>query len=183
MDFAGLYRVDRSKKKSKLIVYTRMYLIPAAIVLGVAFLIQILLKNILIFPVKIDSDSMAGFVKKSEKVYLVYPHLAHLKKGDVVYVKHEGLAFFCRIIAQEGEMVQILDKSVFVNHTLYKDYNPVSRDKTSFPEAISMRDNSPEFLNGPGNFFCLNDNWQNIQDSRTWGPFNQEEIRGKLVFK
>jgi len=183
VDYSGLYHVDRRKKKSKAVLLFRQYFVPVVLVVAIAFLLQWTIRTLVFYPVRIDTDSMESFLKKGERVFLIYPRLAKLQTGDTVYVEHEGLNFLCTIVAGEGEIVQIINKSLFINHILKKDFSGISKDSTIFPSSISMRDNTGELLTGPGKFICLNNNWENIQDSRTWGTFSFDEIKGKVLFK
>jgi len=183
MDFSGLYRVDHRKKKGRTTIFFKSYFLPFFLVFVAAFLIQLTLRSLLLFPVKLDTNSMSPALARGSRVFLTYPHLATIAKDSLVQVRRDGLDLFCRVVATEGNIVQVIDKSLFINHKPVKDYSGSSKDKTIFPENVSRRDNTGEFLVGPRQYFCLNDNWENTQDSRSHGAISFDEIRGKVLFK
>ncbi|MDH4263055.1 MAG: signal peptidase I [Spirochaetia bacterium] len=182
MDFSGIYQIDHSKKKGKFIVFFRKYFLPFFLIFVAAFIIQLLLRNLLFFPVKLNTNSMEPSLKQGDRIFLIYPHMTTILKGDLIHVKHEGLQMLCKVVATEGDIAQILNKSLFINHALVKSYESISKDKSTFPDNISHRDNTGEFLIGPRQYFCLNDNWENTQDSRVFGAFSFNEISGKVVY-
>ena len=182
MDFAGLYQVDHRKKKGKIVVFTRKYFIPYLLIFVAAFIIQLTLRSLLVFPVKLKTNSMEPALKPGNRVFLIYPHLTTISKGDLIYAQHNDLEQFCKIVGAEGDVVQIVNKFLVVNHRNIKNYETLSKDKSFFTEKISSRDNTAEFLIGPRQYFCLNDNWENTQDSRILGALSFNEIKGKVIY-
>ena len=183
MDFSGLYQVDHKKKKSKIVFYFKKYFLPYFLVFTGAFFLQFTLRALLVFPVKLNTNSMEPSYKQGDRIFLVYPHLKTISINDVVVAEEEGLSYVCRIMGKEGDIAQILQKTLFINHKETKSYKTISRDKTDFPENISHRDNTREFSIGPGQYFCLNDNWENTQDSRLAGTISLDNIKGVFYFK
>jgi signal peptidase I len=185
MDFSGLYQVDRRKKKGKITIFLKNYFLPFFIIFLAAFFLQLLLRALLLYPVKIKTDSMEPSLKQGDRVFFIYPHLTTIIKGSLIHAQHKGqngIELFCKVVGIEGDVAQILNKSLFINHALVKNYESLSKDKTVFSDKLSYRDNTGEFLIGPRQYFCLNDNWENTQDSRTLGAISFDEIKGKVIF-
>jgi signal peptidase I len=183
MDFTGLYQIDHKKKKNKTLGIIKKYMIPLFGIFLVAFVLQFSFRKLLFFPVKVNTNSMEPDISTGDTKFFIYPHLGKISKGDIVFASHGNIDLFCRVAAIEGEVVQILDRSLFINHIEVKNFSASSSDKTSFKGYVSTRDNTEEFLTGPQMYFCLNDNWDNIHDSRTWGPVGFRNIKGKILFK
>ena len=101
--------------------------------------------------------------------------LTKLKQGDVVAYKHEGELKFGRVIAFEGDSVEINGDYVSVNgygvfdETLY----PTTSEGAAISFPYTVSDNC---------VFVLNDYRIDISDSRTYGGIPLDDLQGKVVF-
>lgn len=163
--------------------------LPVLIILLAAFSAQWILRAVWVFPLRVHSDSMqvtkdqkVSGIKASSRIFLVYPHLTQFKRGDVVYMElSSNHRLLCRIAGLEGEKIAIENRLLFINGKPVSPHGN-STDKIYLPGELSVRDQMSEITLFPGEFFCLNDNLDNTNDSRTYGALSYSMIRGKKIF-
>ena len=101
--------------------------------------------------------------------------LAKIQKGDVVAFEQDKEIKFARVIASEGETVEIKNDLVCVNgsgipdNTVYKTTTEGS--KISYPYTVPEK-----------SIFVLNDLRSDTSDSRTLGAIPLSECKGKVIF-
>lgn len=115
----------------------------------------------------------------------ITPRFGRLNRGDIVVIKdaspelaREGKEIIKRIIAIEGDTVEIIDGLVYLNGEALKEdyikneYTPVSPNPGLNKLKVSE-----------GHVYVLGDNRANSIDSRTIGQIQNKKIRGKAVFR
>jgi signal peptidase I len=130
-------------------------------------------------PVKVEGTSMMPTLQDQERVFInkfVYK-LEPIERGDVIvfrYPRDPAKSYIKRVIAVAGDHVKIVDGVVFVNgHRLREPYVPeVYEDVRSYPEVIV-----PSHA-----YFVLGDHRNLSNDSRDFGPVDEDFIYGKAVF-
>lgn len=96
-------------------------------------------------------------------------------QGDVVAYEHDGEIKFGRVIAFEGDTVEIRDDYITVNgygifeETVY----PTSAEGSRITYPYTVPENS---------VFVLNDFRSDVSDSRTLGAISLDNCKGKVVF-
>jgi signal peptidase I len=114
-------------------------------------------------------------------------------KGEIVAFslpEHPLDSFVKRIVAVEGDTLQIVDGVLKVNQHL-AEYTPVVggdlshvNEKNEWGEYIISQGNNSVRDYGPidipkGHFFVLGDNRSDSLDSRTWGPIPYSCLNGR----
>ena len=104
---------------------------------------------------------------------LTSPH-----KGDIVmlyYPNNPEKSFVKRVIAEENDMVRIVDGKVYVNDApVNDDYVPA--------EFRSHDDWGPSMIQ-EGYYFVMGDHRNNSSDSRHWGFVPKKYIIGKVQLR
>ncbi len=106
-------------------------------------------------------------------------------RGDVVvfiYPMDESKDFIKRVVAVEGDTVEIRQKKVYLNGRPVEDPHAHFTDSTLYSgtdATAQQRDNFGPRTVPPGNIFVMGDNRDRSLDSRFWGFVGINKIRGK----
>ncbi len=115
------------------------------------------------------------------------PGIRDPKPGDIVIFKYPvnpKKDFIKRVIAVEGQTLEIRDKVVYVDsvevpmpkHGKYIDTRRV------LPKFLSPRDNFGPVTVPEDMLFVMGDNRDNSRDSRYWGWLPKKNVKGKAMF-
>jgi len=125
------------------------------------------------------------------------PSIKEPKPGDVIvfrYPRDPNLSYIKRLIAVEGQTVEIRDKQVYIDGVAFE--NPThskfissltmpagSIDPQIYPTNLTRRnkDNYGPVTVPEGQLFVMGDNRDNSQDSRYWGFLPREKVIGKAL--
>ena len=126
---------------------------------------------------RVDGLSMAPTLEDHDRLIvnkLVY-ELGDPRPGDIVmlyYPLNPDKLFVKRVIAQEGDIVRIVDGRVYVNDL------PL-HDEYVADEYRSHDDSGPTVVQ-QGYYFVMGDHRNNSSDSRHWGQVPKKYIVGKV---
>ena len=152
-------------------------ILSLVIKLGVIIALFILLFTFVFGFVRVADNGMNNSVKDGD--LLVYYRLdKNFQAGDVAVFKEKDQTISRRVVAIDGDTVNISQQGLLVNgHPqagLEDQY--VRGDTTHFREGITL----PVTLK-KGEIFVMNDNRGNADDSRIFGPIKADETNGKLM--
>lgn len=139
----------------------------------VAFILAFLITRF-ILPTKIIGDSMYPILRPNNYV-LVNKKYKSLNIGDIVMFRYDVLNMHLvkRVIAIEGDVLQIKDGEVFVNGDKLEE--PYVKEK--------WYDGSYYGVIPRGCVYVMGDNRNGSIDSRYFGLIKVESITGKILFK
>lgn len=118
----------------------------------------------------------------------VLPRKEINRKDIVVFKYPQNLRkdFVKRVIALEGEKVEIKNKQVYVNgepiresYKVHNDPQVYSKDEGYYHYDDVIRDNFGPVVVPPNHCFVMGDNRDNSLDSRYWGFLPLDYIKGK----
>lgn len=126
----------------------------------------------------VKGGSMEPTLEEGDIVLYTRLHL-HYHRGDVVSVRiPSGEYYVKRIIAMEGDVVDLRDGLVYVND------EPVSEpylDGAPTSEAEGMV--KYPYVLQEGQIFVMGDNRAQSMDSRSFGAVGIRQVRGKIWFR
>ena len=129
---------------------------------------------------RVDGLSMEPTLEDHDRLIvskIVYK-LGDPRPGDIVmlyYPPNPEKMFVKRVIAREGDTVQIIDGRIYINDNAVAD--------TYLPEEWRSHDNyGPEVIQS-GYYFVMGDNRNNSSDSRSWGSVPKKYIVGKVKLR
>jgi signal peptidase I len=186
----GKTSIRKANKKGVVREYAEAFVI--------AFIIALLIRTFLVQAFKIPSSSMEPTLLVGDHILVtkfIYgiriPYIGKKfltfhkpKRGDIivfVYPEDHKKDFIKRVIATEGEEVQVKQGKIFINGMAIEDPWGVYRERNgpSIPSRFRPRDNYGPRLIPPNALFVLGDNRDNSQDSRYWGFVDLSAVKGK----
>ena len=151
---------------------------------GISYLLELLIKILVtafvlwgiltyVLGVYINTDNSSYPMIKDGDLCVTYKR-ADIIKGDEVAYKIDGKIRFGRVIATEGEEVDIRGGTVLVD-----GYNVVEDTIYETPEDGNI---TFPYVVGNGEVFILNDFRADNKDSRIYGGIPKGDLRGKIIF-
>ena len=187
----NIYAKKPDKKKSAVREYAE------AIVVAVA--LALLIRQFVVQAFRIPSGSMedtllvGDFLMANKFVYgakipftdIRLPGIRKPRTGDIIifkYPRDPKKDFIKRVVATEGQRVQIENKVVYVDEESLP-FPPKSKftDRRTLPREMSHRDNYGPVTVPKDALFVMGDNRDNSQDSRYWGFVPMKNIKGKAT--
>lgn len=103
-----------------------------------------------------------------------------VEKGSVwQLITDDCKDFIKRVVAVEGDTVEVIDKKVYVNGKPLENNRGVNVDPYVYPRGPEPRDNFGPYTVPKDSVFAMGDNRDRSFDSRYWGSVNLNEIKGK----
>ena len=112
------------------------------------------------------------------------PGLRKPQKGEIIVFKYPEDTkrdFIKRVVAVEGDTIQMIDKKLYVNG------NPVEEPFTQHTDNLVRlgrlvpKDNFGPYLIPKDKLFMMGDNRDQSLDSRFWGYVDIKQVRGKAM--
>ena len=126
---------------------------------------------------RVEGMSMAPTLEDQDRLIvnkLIY-RISSPRKGDIVmlyYPVNPDKSFVKRVIAEENDLVRIVDGRVYVNDVpLQDDY---------VPSEFRSHDDFGPLMIPEGYYFVMGDHRNNSSDSRHWGMVPKKYIIGKV---
>ncbi|HEY3278259.1 MAG TPA: signal peptidase I [Syntrophorhabdaceae bacterium] len=166
----------------------------------IAAIIAFFVRSFFIQAFKIPSSSMEptlligdhllvnrlSYVMKVPFTDIVILNIGKPKRGDVVVFRYPvdtSKDFIKRVIATEGETVEVRDKTkIFVNGERIKDpWAHYAEPNVIMPGFLSPRDNLPPQKVPKDCYFVMGDNRDRSLDGRFWGFVRKDLFVGKAL--
>jgi signal peptidase I len=117
---------------------------------------------------------MAPMVKSGDLV-MFYRLDRDYSIGDLLLLDFNGETQVRRVIAKEGDVVDIDDRGLKINGS-WQQENSIFQETWQYEEGIDF----PVTI-GPGQLFVLGDARDNATDSRIYGPIDAKNTLGTVV--
>ena len=130
-------------------------------------------------PVKVEGTSMLPGLADQERIFInkfVY-RFETINRGDIVvfrYPRDPSKSYIKRVVGLPGDKIEISDGRVYVNGRQLSE--------TYIPEQYEDWRSYPENVVPPHHYFVLGDHRNLSNDSRDFGPVDEQFIYGKAVF-
>lgn len=170
---AQSYKHDKAKSKRKSPVWLDLtYLL---IKIGAFGFCALLAMTFLFGAVRINSVSMQPAIQNGDLVFF-YRLDKTFSTQDLAVIEYEGDLCVLRVIAVEGDVVDIGENGLSVNGALQYESYIYGSETTQFVGGISF----PITLN-KGELFLLADLREGATDSRMFGAVNSSDTLGKVM--
>ena len=138
----------------------------------VVIIIVLLFKQYFFAPVRVNGASMDNTLKDKDILLLNiidYKLNDNIKRYDIVVIDNDDEFLIKRVIGLPGDIVRCIDNELFINDKKIEENYSIG--KTSDFE-VKVRE---------GEYFVLGDNREVSLDSRYFGSFKKEQIKGKTT--
>ena len=138
----------------------------------VVIIIVLLFKQYFFAPVRVNGASMDNTLKDKDILLLNiidYKLNDNIKRYDIVVIDNGEEFLIKRVIGLPGDIVRCIDNELFINDRKIEENYSIG--KTSDFE-VKVRE---------GEYFVLGDNREVSLDSRYFGSFKKEQIKGKTT--
>ena len=177
-----------SKRKSTIREYIEAILI--------ALLLALFIRTFVVQAFKIPSGSMKNTLLIGDHI-LVNKFIYGIKnplsgntwipikepqRRDVIVFKYPinpEQDYIKRVIAVEGDTIEIKDKKVYVNGEPQEEDYTIFLDKRVLPGSLQPRDNMDPITVPENSLFVMGDNRDNSYDSRFWKFVDLKAVKGK----
>lgn len=139
------------------------------------FIVLLVVTFSFVFGVFRCNNNMMSPSYKDGDLAIYYRLQKDYKPLDAVIIEKNGEKQVRRIIAKEGDIVDITEEGLKINGYLQKEVE-VYTDTLPYKEGISF----PVAV-GKGEYFVLGDNRSNAKDSRIYSTIKQDEIKGIVI--
>ncbi|MBI3794297.1 MAG: signal peptidase I [Nitrospinae bacterium] len=148
----------------------------------IALLLALFIRSFVVQAFRIPSGSMIPTLLVGDQILVDKLTFKFRKpeRGEIIvfqYPKDVTRDFIKRIIGLPGDKLEVRDRKVFING------QPLD-DAYAYHEAFESSHSEPRDEFGPiivpqGQYFMMGDNRENSQDSRFWGPLEEDKIIGR----
>ena len=172
------------KKRSK----KRWVLIFSFIVVSCTLFVlsPLLLRTFVVQAFKIPAGSMKPTLLVGDHILVdkLQKNLKKITRGDVVvfvYPPDPRKDFVKRVIGLPNDLIEIRDKTLYVNGDLFEENYVIHTDSKIIPAKYRPRDNLGPLRVPSDSVFVLGDNRDASFDSRFWGYVELSKIKGKVT--
>ena len=164
---ASTPKKKRKKKSAKR--YALEFFIKIAITAAVVVILLVFVVG-----VHVNHGNAAYPMIKDGDLVITYK-LGKPGAGEEIAYRHDGELKFGRIVAKEGDEVEITDQCLTVNG--YNIVEDVVYPTTSEGAVITF-----PYIVPQGTVFVLNDFRSDPEDSRTYGAISRSDVEGEVIF-
>jgi signal peptidase I len=163
--------------------------------LVLTLLIYLLIHNFVAQPFEVQQNSMVPTIASGEYILIdkLTPRFNGYEYGDIVVfnpptgtgLDTDGIPFIKRVIGLPGDTVSLENGRVFVTREgespvrIEEPYVLKREDGSTAPTECPRVDCPLEWIVGENEYFVMGDNRPSSQDSRVFGPVDEELILGR----
>nr|WP_243237586.1 signal peptidase I [Sellimonas intestinalis] len=162
--------VERVKKKSPLVQDLWLLLLKAGILAALAAFLFVF-----VFGVARCADASMFPAVKDGDLAVYYRADRDYMQGDVVVLETDGETQIRRVVAVEGDTVEVEESGLYINGALQEENN-IYEETQRYQEGIDF----PVTL-GEDEIFVLGDAREHSTDSRIYGPVNVKDTKGTVI--
>lgn len=130
---------------------------------------------LVVFGVCRCGDNMMSPACKDGDLAFYYRLHKGYQASDVIVLEKDGAQEIRRIVAVEGDEVELTEEGLKINGYLQQEPE-IYTETLPYTEGVAF-----PLTVGQGEYFVLGDNRTNAKDSRLYGTVKQEEVKGLVI--
>lgn len=158
----------KTKKKKSALRFAIEFFIKIAVTALVIVILVIYVVGIYV------NQSNSGYPMIKDGDLIITYKLGTILKDDEIAYLHDGKVRFARVVAKEGDVVNIIDNTLLIND--YGAFENAVYPTTAEGATIHFPYTVPE-----DSVFVLNDYRSDPTDSRMYGAIPLKETKGKVI--
>jgi len=151
--------------------------------IAIAILLALFIRTFVVQAFKIPSGSMKETLQIGDHIlvnkFIYGVKLPFLNRVIFRYPENPKLDFIKRVVAVQGDVVEVRNKKLYVNGELINSTYAIHTDPHIIPGVYNKRDNFGPVVVPPDSLFVMGDNRDNSKDSRFWGFVQLPAVKGK----
>ncbi len=159
-----------AKKKDSLVLDFMQLLVKLLLIVGCIFTVFTVVYGVARIP---DISMKPAICDGDLAVYYRLDRMFNI--GDVAVVQYEGRTMTGRVVAMEGDSVDITSEGFLVNGSIQVSQD-IHHETMQFTQGVSF-----PLTVGAGQVFLLGDNRPLATDSRIYGCVNLPDVKGKVI--
>lgn len=150
-----------------------------------AILIALVFRSYVFARADVEGQSMYSTLNDKDVIFVEKLSLIthSIKRGEIIIFNSnnsKGDIYVKRVVAVEGDVIEIKDGKVFVNDT---ELNEAYLDKDTFTSPGEFLADDRKYTLEKDHVFVLGDNRGNSIDSRILGPISIKDIKGHAIMR
>lgn len=141
----------------------------------ILFVVLIAILFLFVFGIYRCSDNTMNPAVKDGDLAIYYRLQKNYNVSDVVVLEKDGEKQLRRIIAKEGDKIDITEEGLVINGYLQQE-REIYTETLPYVEGITF-----PLTVGKNEYFVLGDNRPNVKDSRVYGVVKQQEMKGVVI--
>jgi signal peptidase I len=153
--------------------------------LVVAVILALVIRTFVVQAFKIPTGSMRPTLLEGDRILVnkfIYK-FQEPKRGDIIVFRYPGdkkKDFIKRLIAMEGDAVEIKDGDIYIDGEIVED--PFVIRKIHYYNKSPYGSSDKKITIPEDSYYVLGDNSASSRDSRYWGFVPQKNVIGKAFF-
>lgn len=139
----------------------------------VILLVVVFIKMYIVSPIKVNGNSMFNTLYDKDIMILnefIY-RFSDIKRYDIVVVEEDSELLIKRVIGLPGETIKCINGDIYINDKKIND-----------KYAYSVTNDFDEVVIEEDEYFVMGDNREVSLDSRVYGAYDEDDIKGKASF-
>ncbi len=172
---------SKTEKVSSILSSIGQFVLSFIETVVVALVISVILYLFVMTPHEVIGNSMHPTYQNGEYLMankIQYKLFGEPQRGDVIIFKYsETQDFIKRVIGLPGDSVMIKDGQIYINNELLDETNYLA--STIYTNGGDYLHEGETITVGENQYFVCGDNRPHSSDSRSFGPINENQIKGK----
>lgn len=185
----SLYRNEGFSYSRKSNHYKRKRYFQFGIITILAIALAILTRQNILYPILAHTNALEPVIPLNSLLLVSTLNISKVSQNEILVVTPDTHSenILCHVVSTENSTMYLDKKQITIKKnrqlSVVSSEKFLIKDTKNIPTSIYPRDTIKPMVLESGEFACLNLDWDNIYDSRTYGKFSTKNIVGKVILK